>query len=265
MGKNNQVFEQYADFYDDYYVSKDYENEVSFVLSLASLCGLENFRNVLDIGCGTGGHLLYFAKAGIKSTGFDLSDAMVKIAQQKLKKLGRERMIRKSLMPVVKNGDARSYRDGKKYDLVVSMFAAMGYLATNKDFLDGLKTARAHLNKKGLFIFDVWFGPTVIAERPETRVQEFTKDGKKTIRMVNPGLNVIRQTATIKYKILQLDGKKIAKEVNEAHEMRFFFAQELRLLLEQAGFSLLKVCPFMDDSRDPVLGDWNISVVAQAR
>jgi SAM-dependent methyltransferase len=265
MKTNINIFDKYANFYDAYYVFKDYKKEVVFVLSLTKKYGVKkNIKTILDIGCGTGGHLIPFANAGIKVVGFDLSKAMVKQAKEKIRKLTSNTSETVAFIPIVKTGDACSYRDGKKYDSVVSMFATMGYLTSNKDFLTGLKTARAHLNRNGLFIFDVWFGPTVLVEKPETRIQEFIKNGMRTIRMVTPKLEPLRQVVSVNYNILQIDGEKVVAEVDEIHEMRFFFIQELKFFLENAGFDMVKVCPFMDASREPVVGDWNISVVAKA-
>ncbi len=266
METNIDIFNKYANFYDAYYVSKDYEKEAAFVLSLTKKYGVKkNFKTILDIGCGTGGHLIPFARAGFKVVGFDLSEAMVSQAREKIQRLKSGALATITIVPSVKVADARSYRDGKKYDLTVAMFAVMGYLTSNEDFLEGLKTARAHLEKGGLFIFDVWFGPTVLTEGPETRIQEFDKNGKRTIRIVSPELDSINQIVRVKYKILQIDDRRVVTEVDEVHEMRFFFIQELKLFLEDAGFEMVKVCPFMAAGREPVPGDWNISVVAKAK
>ena len=159
-----KVFDKYADFYDSLYKDKDYDNEVNFILDLAKQNSTPP-RTVLDIGCGTGGHLIPFAKKGLKVTGFDLSEAMINQARKKIKN--------SNIKAKVKVDDARTYRDGKKYELVVAMFAVIGYLISNENFLAGLKTAMIHLSENGFFIFDVWFGPAVLHQMPETRIQEF--------------------------------------------------------------------------------------------
>ncbi len=257
-------FDDYACLYDLFYRGKNYRAECDYVIRLAEKYSDNPVSAILDIGCGTGGHLIHFARAGLKVVGFDLSNTMIKNARKKLANIKEGSVGTKIIMPKVKVGDARTYRDGQRYDSAVSMFAAMGYLTSNEDFMAGLKTARAHLNKNGLFIFDVWFGPTVLTEKPDTRVQEFKGDGMRTIRMVYPELNPLLQVVKVHYNILQLHRGKVIKEINEVHVMRFFFMQELRLLLKYAGFSLLKVCPFMNAGREPIVGDWNVSVVARA-
>ena len=249
-----KVFEKYADFYDSYYRNKDYDSEVNFVLDLAKQNAPPPLT-ILDIGCGTSGHLIPFAKKGLEVTGFDIPEAMIKQARKKI----RQANIRAN----VQVGDARTYRDGKKYDLIISMFAVMGYLISNEDFLAGLKTARIHLKKNGLFIFDVWFGPAVLHQMPETRIQEFEKDGLRIIRLVRPELDVIKQVVKINYDIIEFIDERTVEVVYESHKMRYFFIQELKFLLENAGLKLIKVCPFMDSSRQPTIDDWNISIVAE--
>lgn len=250
-----KLFEKYADFYDSYYRNKDYNAEVNFVLDLANQNSTPPHRTILDMGCGTGGHLIPFAKKGLKVTGFDLSEAMIYKAKEKITKA--------DIKAKVQVDDARTYRDGKKYNLVVSMFAVMGYLTSNEDFLAGLKTAMIHLNGDGIFIFDVWFGPAVLHQMPETRIQKFEKDGLQTLRLVRPELDVIKQIVTINYEILEFKDERTVEVVNESHKMRYFFIQELKFLLENAGLKLIKVCPFMDSSRQPTIDDWNISIVAK--
>lgn len=45
-------------------------------------------ENMLDLGCGTGGAVIKFAKRGIKATGVDFSEEALKIAREASKKAG---------------------------------------------------------------------------------------------------------------------------------------------------------------------------------
>ena len=49
----------------------------------------------------------------------------------------------------------------------------------------------------------------------------------------------------------------------ETHAMRFFFAQELSLLLEDAGFELAQLTAFGSDQA-PSEESWNVLLVARA-
>ncbi|RCV66085.1 hypothetical protein C5S53_00590 [Methanophagales archaeon] len=74
------------------------------------------------------------------------------------------------------------------------------------------------------------------------------------------GISSYKQGATIKAHF------HIEKEVmiNEKHVMRFYFSQELKYYLENAGFEVLKICPFLDLNGRVDEHVWNIAVIARA-
>ena len=41
----------------------------------------------------------------------------------------------------------------------------------NDDVLAAFLTARHHLNPGGIFLFDVWYGPAVLTDRPSVRIK----------------------------------------------------------------------------------------------
>lgn len=155
------AFSEYSTFYDLYYARKDYAAEVDFVLELASRFGA-NPQNLLDMGCGTGRHLEEFVKRGLKCDGFDLSAEMLSQARERLPRTG----------VGLSEGNIIDFENGEQYDLVVAMFAVMGYLPDNARLIAGLRTAQKHLRPEGVFIFDGWFGPAVLAQKPEERCHE---------------------------------------------------------------------------------------------
>jgi len=56
------------------------------------------------------------------------------------------------------------------------MFAVMGYQIANEDIMSAFKTASKHLEKNGLFIFDAWFGPAVLSQKPSERFKVIEKN-----------------------------------------------------------------------------------------
>lgn len=248
------IFAEYARFYDSYYSSKDYSDEVKYVLDLVDGMSQKEVSEVLDLGCGTGKHVVSFAEKGINVAGIDLSPKMISIAKANIADKGLGNLAK------VDVGDIRTHRQGEKFDLVVSMFAVMGYLTSNDDFLAGLQTARMHMKDDGLFVFDVWYGPTVLSRLPEVRIQEFEQDGARVIRLVKPSVDVPANTVDVNYRILEIDGQQIRGEVTETHKMRYFFKKELELFAKLAGMELAAFHPFMNLHDEPKLGDWNITV-----
>jgi SAM-dependent methyltransferase len=262
--ENSEIFNKYACYYDVLYADKNYKAEADFVLSLAKSHGDVPVEKLLDIGCGTGGHLMHFAQAGLKVRGLDVSESMIRAADSKIQKANRQVPRPWITAPSVRIADVRSFEDPTQYDCAVAMFAVIGYLTRNADLSRAFKNIRGHLRAGGCFIFDVWFGPAAYAEKPETRMREISLEDSRAIRFAVPETDDIRNVVRVNYTILELKGKKLISEVREVHEMRFFFIPELELLLDLAGLAMIETCPFMEYGKTPTTADWNITVVAKA-
>lgn len=246
------VFSDYADFYDVYYADKNYSAEADFVLELASQYTKEP-KTLLDMGCGTGRHLAEFVRRNLKCDGFDLSESMLEQARQRLA----------GTQVGLSQANLTSFKNGKQYDLVVSMFAVMGYLTTNEDFLAGLRTAREHLRPGGIFIFDGWFGPAVLAQKPEKRRHEYQDGDKTVVRAVSPALDPVGQTVTVDYEISVMSNGQILKQSNETHCMRYMFVQEMALAMQVAKMELVYACPFMKKGAPLSTDEWNVTFVGR--
>jgi len=247
-------FSEYSDYYDLYYADKDYAAEVAFVLELAARFG-NTPKTLLDMGCGTGRHLVEFIKRGLKCEGFDLSTEMLGHARERL--AGTE--------VILSEGNLTDFRNGKRYDIIVAMFAVMGYLTENNQLAAGLETARKHLKQDGIFIFDGWFGPAVLAQGPEKRRHEYRAGKNLVLREVTPRLDPINQTVTVHYNIsVQRDGR-IVKRTDEDHIMRFMFVQEMKLAMESTRLELVHFCPFLDPNGELTIDTWNATFVARRK
>ena len=115
----SSVFRAYAQFYDRIYADKDYAAECSFVQRILTANGVPAGARILDLGCGTGGHVIPLMKAGCDVTGVDVSGEMIAIAKAKAAEEG--------LDPELIVGDARTLDMGRRFDAVISMFAVVGY------------------------------------------------------------------------------------------------------------------------------------------
>ena len=144
------------------------------------------------------------------------------------------------------------------------MFAVLGYQLENKDVLAALKTARQHVRLGALFIYDVWYGPAVLHQRPSERSRVIPTADGKILRIASGQLDVSRHLCSVHYNLWQMSGKRIVSETEETHVMRYFFPLELHLLLECAGFSSLRLGAFPEFDRDPDETTWNILGVGRA-
>lgn len=254
------VFEAYSQYYDLLYRDKDYAREADYV---KSLIGREHpaARTVLDLGCGTGRHDFLLAEHGYHVTGVDMSADMLKVANA-------ERAKRSSAGGPVPldftEGDVRSVRLGRRFDVVVSLFHVMSYQTSNADLLAAFSTLREHLAPGGVILFDSWYGPTVLTDRPVVRIKRLEGDGFDVTRLAEPVLHPNENVVDVNYQIMILDrasGKSEA--LRETHRMRYLFVPEVRALLERAGLRLDRACEFLTDG-ELGFSTWNALFVARA-
>lgn len=250
-----------ADLYDLLYSDKDYEAECDMLERIFRRYGTGPVQNLLDLGCGTGGHALPLAHRGYRVTGVDRSQAMLSRAQHKA---GSVPWHTAQAPPTFLRGDMRSLDLNRQFDAVLMMFAALGYQLTNDDVLAALRTVRRHLRPGGLLVGDVWYGPAVLALRLQERVKVIpTKDGK-VIRAASGSLDTYRHLAEIRYSFSYPDGPQILREAEEIHQMRYFFPQELSLFLAQADLNLMGLQAFGTLEAVPGEDTWNILVIAKS-
>lgn len=249
-------FAAYAAFYDALYRDKDYAGECDVLEQLFKRFATSGIKKVLDLGCGTGGHAVVLASRGYDVTGVDRSTQMLKIAREKTQRLG--------LQVAFDEGDIRSWRRAEVWDTAVAMFAVMSYQVDHEEITSAIETARQHLLPRGLFIFDVWFGAGVISDPPGERVKETREGDHDIIRYASSTLDLIRQTVDVHYSVIDVNGQGTFQRVRETHRMRFYFPNELDLLLRAGGFKLLHLCPFGQIDELVQRNTWNATVVAQA-
>jgi SAM-dependent methyltransferase len=241
----------YAGAYDALYEEKDYEGECDLLERIFGDYGDGPVGTILDLGCGTGNHALPLARRGYEVVGVDRSEAMLDRARTKA-----AGAVSFAL------GDIRDVRLGREFDAVLVLFAVLGYQLSNDDVLAALATARAHLRPGGLLVFDVWYGPAVLHERPAPRSRTIEQGDVRLLRDSSGSLDTSRHLCTVEMRIRQLEGERLVAQSEERHEMRYFFPLELQLFLATAGFSLLRLGAFPDIDRDPDETTWNVLGVA---
>ena len=248
------VFQDYADYYDIIYDDKNYLAECKFVETIFKKYSKIPIRTVLDVGCGTGGHALILSSRGYKVTGVDISSKMIDIAKEK----GKGRNIR------FIQADLQKLNLGKKFDTVVAMFAVMSYQVSDEDLKRTFTAVRKHLKVGGLFVFDFWFGPAVLAIKPEKRIKEIESGDIKIIRFANQTLDEKQHTIRIDYKLWEIKKNFITNEVCESHTMRYIFREEIEYYAKKSKFKVLKLCSFMKPGKEVGLNDWSITCILQA-
>ena len=251
------VFERYAHYYDELYRDKDYAAECDFLEALFRAHGTGAVRNLIELGCGTGGHAIPLAQRGYRVTAVDRSSEMVGLARRKADPAG--------VVIEFACADLRSLELGRRFDAVISMFAVVSYQTAPADLLAAFATARRHLEPGGLFVFDAWFGPAVLVDPPQERSKTVERGvAEEIVRSARPTLDVLAQTVRVDYRLERRRDGAVVDTVNESHLMRFLFPGEVELLARMTGFEPVQICPFLHPGQPPTLHDWNVTWVLRA-
>lgn len=251
------VFGKYADFYDSLYQDKDYIGECDAIEEIFEKYSKKRISSILDLGCGTGNHAFILHIRGYKVIGVDRSGVMLANAERKLSKLVNKKNIK------FEKGDLRSWKSSEKFDAVIMMFAVLGYQLENKDVLQALSTVREHLKSGGLFIFDVWYGPAVLIQKPSKRNKTINTSDGKILRTASADIDTTRQICTVHYTTSHIKNKHKSLNIKEDHQMRYFFPQELALFLKTSGLGLIRLGSFPQWRNIPNVNTWNIFGIAK--
>lgn len=251
--------EKYAAAYDTLYREKTYSDECDMIAALMTLAGPGPRTRLLDLGCGTGNHAIPLALRGHNVTGIDLSEAMLAIAREKAAAAGVSGAV--DFHP----GDVRNVTlEGVFFDAAIMMFAVLGYQRSDDDVRATLKTVRQHLAVGAPLLFDVWYGPGVLAERPGPRERIISRDGETVMRKSNSVLDEASHLCKVSFRVAVQRGDGMEDAFEEDHVMRFFFAEELAKFAAETGFEILTLRDFPDWQQKLTPQSWNAVAVLRA-
>ncbi|OGT98223.1 MAG: methyltransferase type 11 [Geobacteraceae bacterium GWB2_52_12] len=224
------VFKDYARYYDLLYRDKDYAAETEYIHQLIQ-SNNPGASTVLNQGCGSGRHDRCLVEKGYTVTGIDLSEEMLAAARNSAG-------VNVALDYV--QGDVRSVRLGKTFDVVISLFHVMSYQQTNEDLTAAFASAACHLKPGGTFVFDCWYGPGVLTDRPAMRMKELEDEKISVTRIARPVMHSSENMVDVNYLVFIRDKQSgHVHEVREMHRMRYLFLPETRQMLSDSGFELL--------------------------
>ncbi|MFB2982295.1 class I SAM-dependent DNA methyltransferase [Microseira sp. BLCC-F43] len=253
-----QVFGNYASYYDLLYRDKDYVGEANHVHTLIQRY-MPEAETILELGCGTGIHASLLADKGYQICGVDRSKEMLESAQQRLLTLSQEQASKLQFVL----GDMQTVRLDKKFDVVISLFHVVSYQTTNQALQAAFATAKEHLKPGGIFLFDCWYGPAVLSDRPMVRVKRLEDEKIMVTRIAEPVLQPNQNTVDVKYQVLIRDRTTDAvEELREVHAMRYLFKPEVDWLFSQHEFDSIATGEWMTD-REPGCNTWNVYFIGR--
>ena len=141
------MYEQSAHAYDLIVAAqgKDYNAEARHVAD-AIRRRRPDARSLLDVACGTGGHLDYF-RQDFETEGVDLSAAMLERARLRLGSTPLHR------------GDIRTFQLPRRFDAVTCLFSSVGYLVPVTELARGIENLASHLVEGGVLVIEPWVHP----------------------------------------------------------------------------------------------------------
>ncbi len=250
------VFGSYARYYDLLYRDKDYLAEVDFVASLLQQHAPHG-QDILELGCGTGSHASLLAARGLSLHGVDMSEEMLVVARARSQNLPAQVCDRLSFS----QGNARDCRIGREFDAVLSLFHVVSYQTTNEQLRAMFETVALHLKAGGVFIFDYWYGPTVLTQRPSVRVKRIESEEIRVTRIAEPVIHANESCVDVNYHVYIEDRVTLSVEqLHETHRMRYLFATEIEMLARAAGLEVLQSCEWLS-GKQPSFDTWGVCSV----
>ena len=124
------------------------EAECDFIDACLKQYGPSNAKRLLDIGCGTGRHMMDLARRGYQLTGIDASPEMVSYVEQDAKQ---------ARLPVtVSVGDLRHLSVQGTYAAAFCFMDTFRFLLTNEEITAHLRAVADRLVPGGLYLLDFW-------------------------------------------------------------------------------------------------------------
>lgn len=249
---NNEYTSFFAEFYDIFHTDT---SDVKALIRIAQKQG----TTVLELGSGTGRILIPMTKAGLNSTGIEISQDMINIANRKL---NQEELAIKERCKIIK-GDVLDFNLNTTFDLVLASCNFINHFTDYKSLKKMFGQVRNHIKDDGVFLIDCSL-PNVKAMIHENNKQEvfdyyYPKNDTKIKDKFTPSFDLINQLEYDHIVLEEYKDKQLLRREECRETMSFYFPRELIFLLDSEGFdvfhqqgSLLKNIP-IDSEADEII------------
>lgn len=164
-------------YYDELYTAqgKDYREEANIVHELIQIYKKSSGRRLLDVGCGTGVHGNLLSKQ-YQVQGLDIDKKMLAVARKNYPKIK------------FQQGDMVNFKLANKFDVIVCLFSAIGYVKTKPRLQRTIKNMSQHLLSGGVLLVEPWFSPdewhsgrvyTLQVDKPDLKIVRMSHSSKK--------------------------------------------------------------------------------------
>lgn len=217
----------FADVYDLLMDDFDYPAWAAYYLKL--LEGVQA-KTLCDCACGTGSLSMQFAKAGLKVTGVDISREMLEVAAEK----ARENGVRVQFVCQ----DMCRLQLPRPVDALVCGCDGVNYLTTDKRVQAFFGAAHAAIRPGGMLAFDISSRHKLVDVMGNAF---FGEERDEAAYLWQNRLDGDIVTMDLTFFIRDSEEEDIYHRVTETHRQRAHDPENLKRLLEEAGFTDVKI------------------------
>ena len=225
-----QLYRNFANYYDKIYSEVDYEGEVNFIKWAVNKHKTSSSNFLMDVACGTGTHVEKLMD-NFNVTGVDISPQMLEIA---IKKVPTANFIQ---------GDMKSLETESMFDVITCIFSAIHYNRNLKELESTLQNFYDQLNPGGILIFDLSLNKTNWIEglvSVDTVVEEDLKIARICQSRLKDGL------FNANFVFLVKDQGEFDFDIDQ-HELGVFDVEEVISLMENTKFETFVYAGFTDE------------------
>jgi SAM-dependent methyltransferase len=214
------MFRSTAHVYDLIYeaAGKDYAGESAALVALIEE-RQPRARTLLDVACGTGGHLVHL-KDRFEVAGVDLDGSMLEQAGRRLPDV-----------PLLV-GDMRTLELGRRFDVVVCLFSSVGYMANTDELSAAVVSMAAHLEQGGVLVVDGWIRPEAWRDPGTVHVECGRDDTTVVARVGRSQRDGNRTRLEMHHLVGTIDGVEL---LVDEHDLTLFTDDEYRTAFRDTG------------------------------
>jgi trans-aconitate methyltransferase len=220
-------FAEMAAYYDELYVKPEvYQKEAGKIISLIDKYKLSDGNDLLDLACGTGGHIPYWPGT-YSVTGLDISPEMLAVARHKFPDTE------------FHQADLADFNLGKHFDVLVCLWGSIGFVRTQERLNRALITFAAHLKSGGILCMPPW--STQEEFEPKIVVESVKHAGVSLVRMENVKRKTTGLVEVDFHHLIGRDDKVTYHQ--QSIEIGLFSQQQYRNAIDEAGLDLVEDYP----------------------